>query len=199
MSGVMQSRGWRLEEEGQAGPSPASVHSPLALSALRPDGLPRSLVSETKQSCLAHGAALGTELCAGGSCHFSHSSWRGSSGAGGFSCQVAHCLDSTGSPAGTVGLPTQESQRKCRAPWYRVICSICLRSRCEGPCRFKGRVHRPPLLGGVSRSVSDENVGSEKGWGLPVDGSLPADLTYAHVALCPCGWCWFLQSGGCAG
>lgn len=26
------------------------------------------------------------------------------------SCQVAHCLDSTGSPAGTVGLPTQESQ-----------------------------------------------------------------------------------------
>lgn len=44
----MQSRGWRLEEEGQAGPSPASVHSPLALSAPRPDGLPRSLVSEDK-------------------------------------------------------------------------------------------------------------------------------------------------------
>ena len=115
LSGVMQSRGWRLEEEGQAGPSPASVHSPLALSAPRPDGLPRSLVSETKQSCLAHGAALGTELCAGGSCHFSHSSWRGSSGAGGFSCQVAHCLDSTGSPAGTVGLPTQESQAEVQS------------------------------------------------------------------------------------
>lgn len=93
----------------------------------------------------------------------------------------------------------RRARRKWRAPWYQVICSICLRSRCEGPCRFKGRVHRPPLLGGVSRSVSDENVGSEKGWGPPVDGSLPGDLTYAHVALCPCGWCWFLQSGGCAG
>lgn len=110
-------------------------------------GCPAAWCLRTKQSCLAHGAALGTELCAGGSCHFSHSSWRGSSGAGGFSCQVAHCLDSTGSPAGTVGLPTQESQRKCRAPWYRVIFSVCLRSRCEGPCRFKGRVHRPPLAG----------------------------------------------------
>ena len=35
----------------------------------------------------------------------------------------------------------------------------------------------PPSVGGVSRSVSDEDVGSEKGWGPPVDGSLPGDLT----------------------
>lgn len=38
--------------------------------------------------------------------------------------------------------------------------------------------------------MSDENVGSDKGWGPPVDGSLPGDLTYVHEALCPCGWCW---------
>lgn len=90
--------------------------------------------------------------------------------------QGGSLLDSTGSPAGTVGLPTREPGGSA-ALWYRVVPASAWGADVKVHAGARGGHTDPPSVGGVSRSVSDEDVGSEKGWGPPVDGSLPGDLT----------------------
>lgn len=62
----------------------------------------------------------------------------------------------------------------------------------------RGRVLNPPCWE-ECLGQCQANVGSEKGWGPPVDGSLPGDLASPTWRSVRAGGAGSFQSGGCAG
>ena len=120
---------------------------------------------------------------------FRHSGWRGSSGPEGFPARWP-LPDPTGSPAGTVGLFTHESQAEAQGIMEPSHLQHLLEEQIGRSVQVNGERAQTPqweeCVGRRQKRMWDPRSDWDRLW----KAFCPVAFTSTHVAGCRRGWCW---------